>query len=53
MKMFYLINRISADVDIDSNFILESLTVVMDPLRFISTEVQNHIKLVSISDDLH
>ena len=52
-KWSYLIDRVSADVDVDPHFILEDLAVVMDPLGLISTEVKNNIKLVRLLDDVH
>ena len=49
--MSHLVNRVSADVDVDPDFILQNLTVVVDPLWLVATEIQNNIELLCLLND--
>ena len=48
----HLIHRVCADVNVHPDLSLQDLAVVMDPFRFISTKVQDNIKLLRLVDNL-
>ena len=49
----YLIDGVSADVNINPNLPLEDLAVVVYPLGLVSTEIEDDVKPLCLPDDLH